>query len=106
MAGGGDRDIAEAGVEQVRVDPRVSVNENAFGSEPLRAVTGDGIAVVEMTMVDGVELDLTAVVEACTKPTIGWMASMVARSRLATPSNLSGGRGRLRRTHVRSLDRR
>jgi len=71
VAGARDRDIAEAGVEQVRVDPRVSVNENTFGSEPLRAVTGDSIAVVEMTMFDGIELDLTAVVEACTKPTIG-----------------------------------
>ena len=71
VAGAGDGNVAEAGVEQVRVDPRVSVNENAFGSEPLRAVTRDGIAVVEMTMFDGIELDLTTVVEACTKPTIG-----------------------------------
>ena len=71
MASARDGDIAEAGVEQVRVDPSVSVNENAFGSEPLRAVTGDGIAVVEMTMLVGVELDLAVVVEACGKPTIG-----------------------------------
>jgi hypothetical protein len=47
------------------------VNENTFCGEPLRAMTCDGIAVVEMTMLDGVELDLTAVVEPCTKPTIG-----------------------------------
>ena len=65
VAGAGDGDVAEAGVEQVRVDPSVSVNENTFGGEPLRAVTGDGIAVVEMTMLDGIELDLAVVVEAC-----------------------------------------
>jgi len=53
-------------------------------------MTGDGITVVEMTMLDGVELHLAIVVEACRKPTVGWMASMVARSRLATPSDLSG----------------
>ena len=71
VAGAGDGNVAEAGVEQVRVDPSVSVNENAFGGEALGAVTGDGIAVVEMTMLDGVEFDLAVVVEACRKPTIG-----------------------------------
>jgi hypothetical protein len=90
MAGAGDGDVAEAGVEQVRVDPSVSVNENALGGEPLRALTGDGITVVEMTMLDGVELDLAVVVEACRDRPSGWIASMVARSRLATPSDLSG----------------
>ena len=71
VAGAGDGNVAEAGVEQVRVDPSVSVNENAVGGEPLRAVTGDGIAVVEMTMVDGVELELAVVVETRRKPTVG-----------------------------------
>src|SRR5580698_5250124 len=66
-----DGNVAEAGVEKVRVDPSVSMNENAFGGEPLRAVTGDGIAVVEMTMLNGVEFDLAAVVEACRKSTVG-----------------------------------
>jgi hypothetical protein len=47
------------------------VNENAFGGEPLRAMTGDGITVVEMTMLVGVELHLAIVVEACRKPTVG-----------------------------------
>lgn len=37
----------------------------------MRAVTGDGIAVVEMTRLNGIELDLAAVVEACRKPTVG-----------------------------------
>ena len=53
------------------MDASISVNENAFGGEPLRAVIGDGIAVVEMTMLDGVELDLAVVIEACRKPTLG-----------------------------------
>ena len=53
------------------MDSGVGMNENAFGSEPLRAVTGDGIAVVEMTMVDGVELELAVVVETRRKPTVG-----------------------------------
>jgi len=71
VAGAGDGNVAEAGVEQVRVDPSVSVNENAVGGEPLRAVTGDGIAVVEMTMLDGVEFDLPVVVEADGQAVIG-----------------------------------
>ena len=53
VAGAGDGDVAEAGVEQVRVDAGVGVNENAFGGEALGAVAGDGIAVVEMTMLAG-----------------------------------------------------
>ena len=71
MAGAGDGDVAEAGVEQVRVDAGIGVNENAFGGEALGAVTGDGIAVVEMTMLAGVEFDLAVVVEAGGKATIG-----------------------------------
>jgi len=35
MAGAGDGDIAEAGVEEVWVDAGIGVNENAFGSEAL-----------------------------------------------------------------------
>ena len=48
VAGAGDGDVGEAGVEQVWMDGRVGVNENAFGGEALGAVTGDGIAVIEM----------------------------------------------------------
>src|SRR5437016_87592 len=65
-----DGNVGEARVEQVWVDTGVGVNENAFRSKALRAVTGNGIAVVEMTMLDGVKFDLAAVVEACRKPTI------------------------------------
>ena len=91
MAGAGDGDVAEAGVEQVRVDAGIGVNEDAFGGEALGAVAGDGVAVVEMTMLAGVELDLPVVVEAGGEAAIGMRSdSMVARSRLATPSDLSG----------------
>jgi hypothetical protein len=71
VAGAGDGDVPEAGVEEIRVDARIGVNENAFGGEVLGAVTGDGVAVVEVTILAGVELDLAVVVEACGKPTIG-----------------------------------
>jgi hypothetical protein len=62
VAGTGDGDVAKAGVEQVRVDAGIGVNEDAFGSETLGAMTGDGIAVVEMTMLARVELDLMIIV--------------------------------------------
>jgi len=51
------------------VDASIGVNENAFGGEALGAVTDDGVAVVEVTMLAGVELDLAVVVEACREPT-------------------------------------
>ena len=66
-----DRDVAEAGVEQIWVDTGVGMDEDAFSGKALGAVTGDGVAVVEMTMLDGVELDLAAVIEAYRKPTVG-----------------------------------
>src|ERR1700722_11815039 len=66
-----DGDVAEAGVEQVRVDTGIGVDENAFGGEPLGAMTGDGIAVVEMTMLTAIEFDLAVVVEADGQATIG-----------------------------------
>ena len=66
-----DRDVAEAGVEQVWVDTGIGVNEDPFGGEALGAVTGDGVAVVEMTMLVGVEFDLATVVEADGQATLG-----------------------------------
>src|ERR1039458_9460188 len=66
-----DGDVAEAGVEQIRVDVGIGVDENAFGRKALGAVTGDSVAVVEMTMLAGVEFDLAVVVEACREATIG-----------------------------------
>jgi len=59
-----DGNVGEAGVEQVWVDASIAVDEDAFGGEALRAMTGDGVAVVEMTMLADVELDLAIVVEA------------------------------------------
>ena len=59
-----DGNVGEAGVEQVWVDAGVAVHEDAFCSEPLGAMTGNGVAVVEMTMLVGVEFDLAVVVEA------------------------------------------
>jgi len=70
VAGAGDGDVGEAGVEQIRVDAGIGVDENAFSGKALGAVTGDGVAVVEMTMLAGVEFDLAVVVEACREPTI------------------------------------
>jgi hypothetical protein len=71
MAGTGDGDVAEAGVEQVRVDAGIGVIEDAFDGEALGSVTGDGIAVVEMTVLAGAELDLLVVVEVGGEATIG-----------------------------------
>ena len=71
MAGAGDRDVAEAGVEQIRVDAGIGMNEDALGGKTLGAVAGDGVAVVEMTMLAGVELDLAAVVQTGGEATIG-----------------------------------
>jgi hypothetical protein len=53
------------------VDAGIGVNEDAFGGEALRAVTGDGVAVIEMTMLAGAEFDLAVVVEACREAAIG-----------------------------------
>ena len=63
VASAGDGDVAEAGVEQVRVDTGVGVDEDTLGGEPLRTVAGDGVAVVKMAVVMGVEFDVTVVVE-------------------------------------------
>jgi hypothetical protein len=71
VAGAGDGDVAEARVEQVRVDTGIGVNEDALGGKALRAVTGNGVAVVKMTMLVGVEFDLAVVVEADGQAIIG-----------------------------------
>ncbi len=64
MAGAGDGDVAEAGVEQIWVDAGIGVNEDAVGSEALGTMARDGIAVVKMTMISGIKLDLAVVIEA------------------------------------------
>ena len=52
------------------MDTCIRVNEDAFGRKSLGAVTGNGVAVVEMTVLFGVEFDLAVVVEACREPTV------------------------------------
>ena len=49
----------------------IGMNEDVFGGKSLRAVTGDGVPVVEMSMLTGVELDLPVVVEAGGEAAIG-----------------------------------
>jgi hypothetical protein len=44
VAGPGDGDVGEAGVEEVGVDAGIPVNEDAFSGKALGAVTGDSIA--------------------------------------------------------------
>jgi hypothetical protein len=57
MAGAGDGDVTETGVEQVRVDSGVGVHQNALGGEALGTVARDSVTVVEVAMLLGVELD-------------------------------------------------
>ena len=64
MAGARDGDVAEAGVEQIRVDAGIGVYENALGGKALGAVAGDGVAVGEVTVLRSVKFDLAGVVEA------------------------------------------
>src|ERR1700677_2102776 len=47
------------------------MNEDALGGKTLGAVAGDGIAVVEVTMLAGVELNLAAVFQSGGKAAIG-----------------------------------
>ena len=49
----------------------VGVNEDALGGEALGAVAGNGIAVVEMRMLAGVEFDLAVIAKACGDAAIG-----------------------------------
>ena len=71
VAGAGDGDVAEAGVEQIRVDAGICVDEDAFGGESLGAVAGDGVAVVEMAMLLGVEFNLAVIVQAGREASVG-----------------------------------
>src|SRR5437879_4211267 len=71
VAGAGDGDVGEAGVEQVWMDAGVGVNKDAFGGEALRAVARNGVAVVEVTVLVDAELDLAVVVEAGGEAPIG-----------------------------------
>ena len=63
VARAGDGDISEAGVEQVRVNACIGVHQDALGGEALGAMAGDGVAMIEMAMLTGIEFDLPVVVE-------------------------------------------
>ncbi len=65
MAGAGNRDVSEAGIEKVRVDAGVGVYQDAVCSEALRAVTGDCISVVKVTVLFGVEFYPAIIVKTC-----------------------------------------
>jgi len=45
------------------VRARIGVDQNAFGGETLRAMAGNSVAVIEMTMFFGIEVDLPVIVE-------------------------------------------
>ena len=53
------------------MDAGIGVNEHAFCSDTLRALTGDGVAVVEMTMLAGTKFDLAITVDAGGEPGTG-----------------------------------
>jgi hypothetical protein len=64
VAGAGNGNIPESRIEQIRMHSGIGVDENPLGGEPLRAVAGHSISVVEVPMSKRVELDLTSIVEA------------------------------------------
>ena len=63
-------DVPRTGVQKVWVHTRVGIDQNAFGGETLRAVTGNRITVIEMAMLSGTELNLPVIVEAARDTTI------------------------------------
>ena len=63
MAGAGDGDVPEAGVEQVRVNAGIGVDQDALGGESLGAVAGYGIPVIKVPMFFWIEFNLTIVFE-------------------------------------------
>jgi hypothetical protein len=71
VAGSGDGDVGEPRVEQDWMNFSIGVHENSLGSQALGTVAGEGVAVVEMTILAGVEFDLAVVVEAGGKAAVG-----------------------------------
>ena len=63
MTGTRDGNITETGIEQIRVNACVSIDEDALCCEALGTVAGDGVTVVEVVVRAGIELDLAVVVE-------------------------------------------
>jgi len=63
MACAGNSYISEACVEQLWVDARVRMNEDALSGESLGAVARDGITVVKVAVLGGVKFDPTVILE-------------------------------------------
>ena len=60
-AGARDRNIRETEIDEIRMNGTVHVDEHAVGGQPLRTVAGDGVSVIEMRMLCGIELDIPVV---------------------------------------------
>ena len=71
VAGARDGNVGKSRVEQIWVNAGVGVNEDALGGKPLRAVAGDGIAVVEVRMLAGIEFNPAIIAQACGNAAIG-----------------------------------
>src|SRR5271154_7017875 len=63
VAGAGNGDISKPGIEEVRVNTGIGIYEDALCSEALRAVAGDGIPVIKVTVLLGVEFYSAVVVK-------------------------------------------
>jgi len=63
MACAGHSDVSEPRVEQVRMDAGVGIHQDAFCRQTLGAMAGDGIAVIEVTVFNRIEVELAVVVE-------------------------------------------
>ena len=53
------------------MDACIRVDEHTLGGETLGAVAGDGVAMIEVAILCGIEFDLAIVVESCNQATIG-----------------------------------
>jgi hypothetical protein len=56
-------DTRKARVDELRVNLSIHVDQHTFCCQPLRAVRGNGIAVIEVAMFRGVELDLPVAIK-------------------------------------------
>ena len=70
MARAGDGNIAEARVEQVGMDAGIGMYQDPLYGDALGAMAGDGVAVIEMAMLGGVELNQPVAVEPCADTSI------------------------------------
>ena len=55
VAGTGHSDIPKPGIEQVWMYTRIGVDQNTLRGQPLRAVAGNSVSMIEMSMGCGVE---------------------------------------------------